>query len=384
MKNIGIIVSTFPPYAGGMGNVAAAQAKALSERGFAVTVYVPMAPGFTTDVTADFSPAVSVVPVPATIRFGNAAWVPNIQTYVANEDIVLLHYPFFGVAHAFAKGLPAGKKLVTYYHMDTVASGWRRLVFNWYHRCLPGLLQHSTAVLVSSRDYAEHSRIASFLPSLKDRLRVIPLSVDASRFIPTAKPADLLERYQVLPETPVALFVGGLDSAHYFKGVPKLLHAWQRVVHDLPVARLLIIGEGDRRKSYEHQAKKLGIFKSVSFLGAVSPSELPSHFSVADVIVSPSVDRSEAFGLVLLEAMASGRATIASDLPGVRSVVVDGETGHLVPPNDDGALATALLDLLSREAVCQRYGERGRERVVANYSEKVVGDALAELLQLIA
>ncbi|MFA5954725.1 MAG: glycosyltransferase family 4 protein [Patescibacteria group bacterium] len=380
MKRVNIVVSTYPPYGGGMGNVAASQARALSQEGIQVNVYTSAPKPESVE-----GGAVKVIYVKTLFRYGNAAIIPNFPDLTTGAEIVILNYPFFGGAQGYARrGVAANQKLVLFYHMDNVGVGWKKLLFKLYHRrYLKPLLDHAHLILVSSVDYAEHSLLAQYLPSIGGRLRELPLSVNTALFSPGPKPDHLLAEYGFTKDTPVALFVGGLDGAHYFKGISVLLKSWQEVVREVPNAKLLLVGDGDRRVRYEAEAKHLRIADSVGFLGSVSGDMLPEHYRLADVVVLPSIDASEAFGLVLLEAMASARATVASHLPGLRRVVRDGETGQLVEPKSVEALSAALIHLLSRPAVAKRYGERGRIIVEEEYSEPVVRKKLLELLGLV-
>lgn len=163
--------------------------------------------------------------------------------------------------------------------------------------------------------------------------------------------------------TLTVLFVGGLDRAHSFKGLPILLQAVPRISD----VRLRIVGDGDLRPQYEQQARALGISDRVEFLGSVSDGELPNMYRQSDVLVLPSIGRSEAFGVVLLEAMASGIPVIASDLPGVRTVVADGETGFLAPPGDVSALADRIGSLARDSEQRQRMSAAARQRVEERY-----------------
>jgi glycosyltransferase involved in cell wall biosynthesis len=172
---------------------------------------------------------------------------------------------------------------------------------------------------------------------------------------------------------PVVLFVGSMDRAHYFKGIPTLLRALTKTTE---VAALLV-GDGDLRPDYAHLAATLGLGDRVRFAGRVDVGELPQLYQMADLLVLPSETRGEAFGVVLLEAMASGRPVIATALPGVRSVVSPGVDGILVPPADADALARSIRDVIDMtpSARCGM-GAAGRRKVEAEYSWDRIGDRL--------
>jgi glycosyltransferase involved in cell wall biosynthesis len=111
----------------------------------------------------------------------------------------------------------------------------------------------------------------------------------------------------------------------------------------------------------------------------VSALSLPLHYALSDVVVLPSTTRGEAFGLVLLEAMASGIPVVASHLPGVRAVVDHGRNGLLVPPGDSSALAAAIADLLGDPARRVRMGHDGRRKVESVYDWRLLASQLEQL-----
>src|SRR5205814_1893675 len=161
------------------------------------------------------------------------------------------------------------------------------------------------------------SRLAAQPP---ERLVELPNGVDVERFRPGLASGELRARYGLARMEQVVLFVGGLDRAHYFKGLPVLLRALARLPKDVA---LLVVGDGDRREAYARLARAAGLGRRVRFAGSVADAELPRHYALADLVVLPSTTRGEAFGLVLLEAMACSRAVVASRLPGVQAVVDD-------------------------------------------------------------
>jgi len=371
-KKVAIVVSTYPPYSGGMGNVAETQARLLREKGFDVSVYTPK---YKTTLKVD-----GLNQLPAILKYGNAAWLPQIKNKVKQAHIVFLHYPFFGVAEIFSLcGVRKKQKLVVYYHMDNVGQGLWRIIFYIYHKLFLGLLiKKADAVMVSTKDYAKESLLKTYLQKWPNKFYEVPLSVDVNKYFPGVKLAELTAKYSLDINTPVAIFVGGLDSAHYFKGVENLIIAWQKVCFKIENAKLFIIGEGDRRHFYEQSAKKFNLSDKIVFCGFV-PS-LIEYYRLADVFVLSSVDRSEAFGLVILEAMASGCPIVASNLAGVRAVVKEGETGYLVDPKNLNDLSEKLIKILENKDVRFRFSQKSRDIAVTNYSEEKVGNALAQIL----
>lgn len=365
-KSAAIITSTYPPYRGGMGKVAETDAAQLAALGFDVTVY---APGETPGRRGD----VLVRRLAAPLRWGNGAFVPGAAAVPGRHDVTVLHYPFFGGAEPLAAwrrlGGGRGGKLVLTYHMDVAGTGALKPFIAAHSRLvMPSIVRLADRVLVTSFDYARSSLVGPLFAAAPERFRELPPAVEVRRFSPSAKSAALLARYRIAPASRVVVFVGGLDRAHYFKGVPNLLAALATRLLDGVTA--VIVGDGDLRPSFEARARELGIAGRVVFAGAVPEDELADHHRLGDVFAFPSVDRSEAFGIAALEALSCGVPAVASDLAGVRTVVRDGETGLLTPPGSASALARRLKEMLGDENARRAMGEAGRRMAVTEYSEE--------------
>jgi len=158
--------------------------------------------------------------------------------------------------------------------------------------------------------------------------------------------------------------LGGLDSNHYFKGADKLIHAVSRLsINDY---HLFLVGGGELIPDLEKLVKKFKIENRITFTGWQADERLVKFYQAADLFVLPSIDRSEAFGIVLIEAMACGVPVIASDLPGVRAVVRDSETGLLVKPRDVEGLKQAIEKILTDDVIRESYGISAVEHVENN------------------
>ncbi|MEK7102386.1 MAG: glycosyltransferase family 4 protein, partial [Patescibacteria group bacterium] len=255
--------------------------------------------------------------------FGKAAWGARFVPPLDNYDIVHLHLPFFGVAEAVA-GVPRVAMVATY-HMDAVGTGLKKRYFNWWYRTrFKKVLAACDAIAVTSRAYARDSRLARAGVDV-DQCEEILLRVDMDIFNPAAAPARA---------EPYFLFVGALDRAHYFKGLSLLLRAFKFLDSGSGAGMtLVVVGSGELLNEYKKEARELGIAGRVTFTGGVTDEELARWYAGARALVLPSTDRSEAFGIVLIEAMACGTPVIASDLPGVREVVERVNGGVLVSPS---------------------------------------------------
>lgn len=362
------VVSTYPPYRGGMGAVAFEYVERLRDRRHQAHVFTPRQKS----VRGDASYVHRLWPL---IRWGNAAFVPSLLGQLADFDVVHLHYPFFGGAEpaALCRAFHRRQPLVMTYHMDMVQQGFEGKIAATHRWTLfPWIVGRADEILCSSREYAETSALKNVRGAL-NKLAVHPFGVDTDAYHPGGEPAtrQLLE---IKPDEPVLIFVGGLDRAHYFKGLPVLFEALSGLL-DQPWT-CLIIGDGDLRATYEENAKSRGVFPRLRFLGCVSEEDKRRLFRAADVHVFPSIDRSEAFGLVTLEAAASGIPSVVSDLPGVSSVVKNNETGLHVPPGDAGALRAAIAELLKDPERRKILGTVARKRAEAEYSWETCLDRL--------
>lgn len=368
---VAIITPVFPPYRGGIGTIARDHAEMLARAGHDVTVITPRKRRLVD------TPGVTVEPFRPLFTYGNAAVLPQLFFTLDDFDVVHLHYPFLGAAEwvlLWKMLAPRRTRLVVTYHMDLVGTGWLSRIFRAYtDRVLPALIERAEAVTVTSRDYARSSQLGTLPTRIQKKIVVLPPSIDMLRFAP--HPADdvLPKRMPLNPSDRTVLFVGGLDRAHYFKGIPVLLRAFLQLRSQpkMPKATLIIVGDGNLRADYERLAATLGISDRVIFLGRILDEDLPAAYRLADVVVLPSVDRSEAFGITLLEASASGRPIVASNLPGVRTLVRKGKNGLLVPPGDPTALAEAISRLLTKRATAARMGRASRALARAYAADRV-------------
>jgi glycosyltransferase involved in cell wall biosynthesis len=171
--------------------------------------------------------------------------------------------------------------------------------------------------------------------------------------------------------------VGAISRLAWKKGVRYLLDAVPLLLESLPDARVVIVGDGPLRQDLEAQARSLGIEERVTFLG--SRRDVLSVLPAFDVFALPSVI--EGMSNALLEAMAAGRPIVATDVGGNSEVVVDGETGLLVPAADPGQMAGAILKLLQAPEMAQEMGAAGRRRVTLQYRVEVMARRIEELYE---
>lgn len=376
---IAIITSTFPPYPGGIGNVAASNAKELAKLGHEVTVFTPLYKPVKEEVTE-----VTIKRVPPLFKYGNAAFVPALSWMLKGFDIIHIHYPFFGGAETVwlykRKFKKRGAKIILHYHMDVVGEGIFKLIFK-FHKIfiLPKIVKMSDKVIFTSMDYGQHSDLAKRLKKKPEKFVEVSNGVDSKSFQPKDKDQTLLTKHEIKTNEKIVLFVGGLDKAHYFKGVPYLIEAMSRLRQSSYEWKLIIVGEGELKKDYINLVNQFKMHFKTIFTGYVPNDDLPKYYNLADVVVLPSIDKSEAFGLTLVEAMSCGKPVIATDLAGVRSVVTDGMDGFLVKPKDINDLSAKINYFLTNPDSIFEFGRAGRRKVKAKYDWGIIGDKLNEL-----
>ena len=392
---IAIIVCTFPPYKGGMGNAAWEQARQLVKLGNEIVVFTPRYKR--EQKILEKMKGVEVRRLTPVFKYGNAGFLPQLFWKLRGFDTVFLHYPFFGGAEVvrLRKLFNCKQKLVIYYHMDVVLGGVLGLIVKVHTKLLmPWIIKSADKVIVSSIDYVKNSDARGLVD---EKFIEIPFGVNVkkirNREIVTSH-SSLVNRddgnddEKIRDEEKVVLFVGALDKAHYFKGVEVLIEAASKFRIQNSEFRIQIVGDGDMRGEYEKLVKEKGLEDVVKFVGKVSDGELVDYYRRATVLVLPSVDKSEAFGIVLIEAMACGTLVIASDLAGVRSVVDEGVNGFLVQPGDSQDLARKIEKVLKlpfsatqgrRDYEIMKLGEAGRRKVEERYDWEKIGHRLLQI-----
>ncbi|MDD1725492.1 MAG: glycosyltransferase family 4 protein [Euryarchaeota archaeon] len=279
-----------------------------------------------------------------------------------SADVIHSHYPPPFMSYGAVKGLPHVPHVLTY-HCDL------EIPDHMANLRIPNIFKHSVQrvnnslyakpalnavnkIIATTQSYAESS------PLLQDyQYEVVPNGVRLQAF---DKLHDANER-----ELKQVLYVGRLSSV---KGIEYLIKAAKIVLKEHEDATFLIVGDGEERQNLEALAK--GYENCIKFCGHKPRRTLVELYKSSAVLVLPSFTRLEAFGIVLLEAMACETPVIASQIPGVLDVI--GEGGFLVKPCSSQSIATAIQHIFENPANARRMGKKGRQLVEQKYDWKIV------------
>jgi glycosyltransferase involved in cell wall biosynthesis len=360
------LTATFPPYPGGAGNTCYRFATAQAERGHRVEVFTAPAEGEPPDPGAALVHRIDPV-----LAIGNAPLIPSLAR-IEGFDVLHLHYPFiFGSELTLLGRLGSRRRrqaLLVHYKNRLVGNGARRAAFEAYeHTVAPFLIGVADRVCVLS---AEHAESVPYLRRTGARqpgkLVQVPNGVDTDLFAPGPDERGLRASLGIGEQEIVVAFAATLDRAHHFKRLDVALAAFARLGDE--GIHMVVAGGGELLDDFRAQATSKGIGERVHFLGRVPHADLPDVLRAADLFLL-TTEPPESFGIVLIEAMACGLPTIATEYPGVRAVVDDGETGLLVERGDPGAVADAVRRLVDAGAAGRaRIGAAGRDKAVRLWS----------------
>lgn len=291
--------------------------------------------------------------MPVSWGFANA--IKRDAASTPSPDVLHLHFPYPWGEWAWLRARPDVPTVVTY-HSDIVR---QRLALAAYRPLLETFLDRVDLIIASSPNMIEHSE---FLAPRAHKCRHVDFGLGVERIAhnPTAEKRAAELRAE-LSGRPVVLFVGRLV---YYKGVDVLVRAMEHVDADL-----VIIGRGPLESELREIAVARGMGQRIVFKPPVDDAELAAWYHASDVFALPSVARSEAFGLVQIEAHAAGTPVVSTDLTtGVPYANLDGVTGLTVPVGDIDALGEALRRILGDEELRARLGAQAQERALRDFT----------------
>lgn len=282
---------------------------------------------------------------------------PDVIVHHEPNPVALLSYLASGSRATF----------LIWFHSDIVR---QRIFYAAYRPFLQRALQRARAIIVASPN---HVRWTPLLLEVAEKCCVVPFGIRLEQFSVTPAIETRVAAIRRTSPLPIVLFVGRFS---YYKGLEYLVEAMRRVR-----ARLVLVGSGPMEEHIRQRAREMASPGTVELTGEVSDTDVVAHLHACELLVLPSVERSEAFGIVQLEAMACGKPVISTDIPsGVPWVNQHGRTGLVVPPGNPAALAEAITTLLDSPEERKRLGEAGRARVKAWFTATRMGAAFWEVL----
>lgn len=278
-------------------------------------------------------------------------------------DVVEIHTPFpLGDLACLLSGYKG--RVVIAWHSDVIK---QKKLLQLYKPLLLHFLKRADAIIAATPGHVDSS---SFLPAFREKCHIIPYALETGDYEKANKTPILTEKLRN-PKAVKLLFAGRLV---YYKGAAFLLEAMAQVRG----CELFICGTGPLEEALRAKAKGL----PVHFLGRLSDGELKAAFADCDIFVFPSVENSEAFGIVQQEAMVYGKPVINTSLPtGVPYVSVHGKTGLTVPPKDARALAQAVQKLADDPALRAEYGRNAAEKVRSDYESTNIMHQILKVLK---
>lgn len=312
--------------------------------------------------------------------FGHIPFVPlslslpsRYRALIASfqPDIIHLHCP--NIAAFWGLFLPQARKIpwVIHWHSDVLDNSSPRFIkilYPIYRQFQDAILRKAKAVIATSPAYASSS-VA--LKNFADKITIIPLGLES---------VANLQRSREESSTLKLLAVGRLA---YYKGYTHLLNATSLAVRQGVDLRLEIIGSGAFQSSLLAQIKNLELESRVKLLGQVTDAVRDAKLNHCDLLCLSSIERTEAFGLVLLEAMSVGKACLVSDVPGsgMSWVVVNNETGFVYKNGDSHDLARILAEIAANIEQLPVMGRAGRQRFEELFQIPVIAQKIEQLYQ---
>ena len=372
----------YRPHTSGLTIYAERLARAFARRGHEVTILTSQDDHQLPRL--DHLDGVTVVRIPPLMRVSKGLLMPGMPAAawkaLRQADVVNLHMPQLDAAYIAWFGKLMHKPVVLTYHCDLrLPHGLIHSVANQVSHIANNMAAWgSDAIVCITRDYAEHSR---YLSRYLEKVRV----VDAPVELAPASASEIQAFREKVGIKEGQRIIGMAARMATEKGVEYLVQALPQVLEHLPQARVLFVGSYQNVVGEEaYIARILPLIEDLkdhwSLLGNLSAVEMTAFFKSCEVLVMPSLNSTEAFGLVQVEAMSCGTPVVATNLPGVRVPVMSSGMGRIVPVADAGAIASAILEILTEPGRFRGNPEEIRHKyspeVVAADYEKLFSDIL--------
>jgi len=359
LKVLQVYKDYYPPIIGGVEGHINMLANSLKQRGIEVQVLVS---NTEFKLERENINGIEVIKAPQLGRFASAPLNLTFPFYLRRlaREAHIVHFHFPNPTGEISSILARlNNRVVVTYHSDIVRQA--RLA-KFYSPFMHKFLKDSHTIITTSPNYVESSKV---LDQFQDKSRVIPFGIDLARFDLNSENSKEIATIRKTYGPSIILFIGRF---RYYKGLHVLIEAMRKVK-----GNLLLIGGGPLERDFRSQVASANLEQRVFFIGEISDRELVNHLHACDVFVLPSVLRSEAFGIVLLEAMACRKPVVCTELgTGTSFVNQHKKTGLVVPSNDTTALTQALNHLLANPEIRENYGKAGRRRVMEHFSKETM------------
>ncbi|HEY6538208.1 MAG TPA: glycosyltransferase family 4 protein [Candidatus Dormibacteraeota bacterium] len=352
---------------GGVGEHVRHLATELRRQGLDVKVLAPSAGAKARPVEGLF-PLGRPIPVPAN---GSVARI-SLSFHLSRKIRFLLDQERFDVVHLHEPLMPALPVTVLRTNGGGVNVGTfhayaRQNLGYYYGRPILRRLFRRLDACIAVSEPAK-TFVSRYFPA---DYTVIPNGIDPEAFNPRVPPAPGIARQG----RRTILFLGRLEDR---KGLATLLDAYSLLRQVRADCQLVVVGDGPLRRGYERRVEEEGI-PDVRFCGFVPEAEKAGYLTAADIYCAPNTGK-ESFGVILLEAMASGRPVVATAIDGFRQVISDGQEGLLTPPRDEAGMAATLARLLDDDQLRRQMGERGR-LAAEGYAWPLVADRVLSVYE---
>ncbi|MEK7814234.1 MAG: glycosyltransferase [Candidatus Desantisbacteria bacterium] len=294
-----------------------------------------------------------------------------LRNAAKDSDIIHIHMPF-PLADISSILIDRKKKVVIWWHSDIVRQKILKVLLKPFMHMV---LKRADRIFVATPNHIESSDV---LKRYRDKCTVIHFGIDLKKYELTSEMMDAKNKLRLEYPGKNILFAGRLI---YYKGIQYLVDAMKNID-----ARLLIVGDGPLKKELIDSAKRNDILSKIVFTGKVSEEDLLRLYHFCDLFVLPSIEKTEAFGLVQLEAMACGKPVVSTDLnTGVSYVNRNGYSGYTVRTKDPLALEYAINKLLSDDPLRIQLGANAKKWVFDEFSEqKMLGEVFNQYLELMS
>lgn len=288
-------------------------------------------------------------------------FISKFRSMAKASDVVHIHVPFPLADLACLLSGYKGK-VVVYWHSDVVK---QKKLLRVYKPLMERFLQRADCIVVATQGHIDGS---PYVSKYANKCKIIPYGLNVEEYTVTG---NILTQRLKGKGSVKALFVGRLV---YYKGVDVLIEAFKKVEG----CELFIVGTGKLESVLKTMAD--GMEGTVHFMGSLPNEDLKKALSDCDIFILPSIENSEAFGIVQMEAMVYGKPVINTSLTtGVPYVSLDGITGITVKPSDVDGLAKAIQTLVDSPRLRETYGKNARERLLNTFDNKIIMDDMFNL-----